>query len=160
MPSGQRAPIPLIGRLQPALAPLLQGVGCVRVPLFLDRAQHCVKRRDSWLDHVQAVDDVHRIAQDLFEHSEERFGPIHHHFDAEAFLVETAPAPRHDLVRASALQRHNGLAFFHIDEERMVVVPLASGVCINTNGPPACAGAFAIASMVFTWVRSLSRPFQ
>ena len=112
----------------------------------MHRTQDFVKRIHSLLDDVEAVDDVHLVAKDLFDGGPERLGHIqHHHFNARAFGWRATLEPGDDLGRTPPFKRCNRLAFLQVDDQRVVVVPLASGVFVNANGSTELAGATAMA---------------
>src|SRR5439155_15649133 len=126
-----------IGGLQPALAQLLEFFGFRLIELFLYRAQDRIKRTHGLLDHMEAVDDVDLVAKDRLDGRKERLGHIQDdHCNSLAFVLRTAREPGHHLVSTSAFARGNRLAFVHVDDHRVVAVPLAPGVCINVNGSP------------------------
>ncbi len=129
--------IQLIGGLQPPLAQLLEFFGFRLIELFLSRAQDRIKRTHGLLDHMEAVDDVDLVAKDRLDGRKERLGHIQDdHFNSIAFVLRTAREPGHHLVSTSAFARGNRLAFVHVDDHRVVAVPLAPGVFINVNGSP------------------------
>src|SRR5712691_9941616 len=93
---------------------------------------------------MEAVDHLHVGAKDRFDGRRVRLGHIQHdHFNLVEFGLWTTLEPGNDLIRASALERGNRPAFVQVDDRRVVMVPLAPGVCINTDRSAQLAGPSA-----------------
>src|SRR5438876_1482064 len=91
---------------------------------------------------MEAVNDVDLVAKDRLDGRKEWLGHIQDdHFNPIEFVVRTALEPRNDLVGTPALKCRDGPAFLHVDDHRVVAVPLAPGVCVNANGSPELSGA-------------------
>lgn len=134
--------VELIGRLQPAFAQFLQGLGFLWIELFLHQTSHLVKRIHRLFDEMETIENLHLIAKDLFAGCTVCLGHIpHHDFHPVAFGLWTALAPGDDLISTSALQGGHGLSVVQVDHDRVVTMPLAPGIFINTTDAAELAGA-------------------
>jgi len=64
-PRDQLVHFELIGQLQPPFAKLFELFGFLRLKLFLHRPQHPIERPDRLLDHMEPVNHLNLIAEDL-----------------------------------------------------------------------------------------------
>src|SRR6516225_5723086 len=83
---------------------------------------------------METVDDVYPVAEDLLDGGKERLGHIQHdHFNPIEFVLRTSLEPGDDIVGTPARKRGDGLTFLQVDAQRLVAVPRAPSVCINTD---------------------------
>jgi hypothetical protein len=138
----QLVDIQLIGGLQPALAQLLEGFGFLVIELFLHRAQDLIQRTHGLLDHMEAIDHVHVVAEDCLDGGKERLGHIQDDdFNPIAFSLRAAVKPGDDILGLSTFEGRNGVSAVQVDNQRIVAVPLTPGLLIDPNSAAELARA-------------------
>jgi hypothetical protein len=145
-PCDPRVDLELIGPRAPAFAKRVELLGCMGGQGFVHRSQPAIECPHRLLDHMEPVQPLPLITQDLTDRRLQGLGHLQPHpLDALEFRLRTAfEALPHGLTpstfaggdRSTSLQVHAA---------RRVVRPLPSGVFIYAEGTTPLAGSAATA---------------